>query len=432
MARRKTSVSLNVFLNSRIVGRLDRAASGAISFCYDPAWLGWDQALPISLSLPLRESRLTGGVVTAYFDNLLPDGDAIRRQIAERVRADGYDAASLLAAIGRDCVGALQFLTERQEPGPAGGLEGAPISDADMAQRLKNLARNPLGLIEDDDFRISIAGAQEKTALLKINGQWHLPQGGTATTHILKPQLGVLASGIDMSRSVENEHVCMRLLSALGLPVAHTEIIDFADQRVLSIERFDRLWAKDGRLLRLPQEDCCQALGVHPSSKYESDGGPGIAQILGVLKASDDALADRLLFLKAQIVYWLIGATDGHAKNFSLSLMPGGRFRMTPLYDVMSAQPAVDAGQLRHNKMKLAMAVGDRRHYTVGDIQPRHFRQMAAANGIPESVVDEIFEGLRRQVPEAIEKTMQAMPESVPKVLMDSVATGVISRLRLL
>lgn len=431
MARRRTGISLNVFLNSRLVGRLDRATSGAISFRYDPSWLNWDKALPISLSLPLRESRLTGGAVMAYFDNLLPDGEPMRRQIAERVHADGYDAASLLAAIGRDCAGALQFLPDDQDPGPAGALTSTPISDEEIARRIKELAHTPLGITEDDDFRISIAGAQEKTALLRINGKWHLPRGTAATTHILKPQLGILANGIDMSRSVENEHFCMRFLSALGLPVAETEIIDFADQRVLSIERFDRLWAKDGRLLRLPQEDCCQALGIHPSSKYESDGGPGIAQILGILKGSDDALTDRALFLKAQIVYWLLGATDGHAKNFSLSLMPGARFHLTPLYDVMSAQPAVDAGQLRHGKMKFAMAVGNNRHYVVGDILPRHFRQIAARNGIPDSTVDEIFDGLRRNVPDAIEKTIRAMPDGVPSALMDSVSAGIMSRIRL-
>jgi len=431
MARRKTGIALNVFLNSRLVGRLERATSGAISFRYDPSWLNWDKALPISLSLPLRESRLTGGAVMAYFDNLLPDGEPIRRQIAERIRADGYDAASLLAAIGRDCVGALQFLPDTQDPGPAGALSSTPISNEEIARRIKELARTPLGITEDDDFRISIAGAQEKTALLRINGKWQLPHSTTATTHILKPQLGILANGIDMSRSVENEHFCMRFLATLELPVAETEIIDFGNQRVLSIERFDRLWAKDGRLLRLPQEDCCQALGIHPSSKYETDGGPGIAQILEILKGSDHALTDRAIFLKAQIVYWLLGATDGHAKNFSLSLMPGGRFHLTPLYDVMSAQPAVDAGQLRHNKMKFAMAVGHNRHYVVGEIMPRHFRQIAVKQGIPNSTVDEIFNELRHRVPDAIEKTRRAMPECVPDALMESVSQGIMNRIRL-
>ena len=432
MARRKTGIALSIFLNSRLVGRLDRAASGAVSFRYDVSWLAWESALPVSLSLPLRENKLTGAVVTAYLDNLLPDNEPIRRQIADRVHAEGYDATSLLAAIGRDCVGALQFLPEGQDPGPAGALSSRPINNDEIARRLANLARAPLGLGEDDDFRISIAGAQEKTALLRLNGQWHLPHGTTATTHILKPQLGLLPNGIDMSQSVENEHFCMRFLAMLDLPAAKTEIIDFDDQRALSIERFDRLWTRDERMLRLPQEDCCQALATHPSMKYETDGGPGIAEILDILKGSDDAMTDRMRFLKAQIVYWLLGATDGHAKNFSLSLMPGARFHLTPLYDVMSAQPAVDAGQLRHNKMKFAMAVGSNRHYAVGDILPRHFRQIANSSGVPDSSVENIFAELGRDVPGALEKTANQMPPGFPQALLDSITRGVLNRLILL
>jgi serine/threonine-protein kinase HipA len=431
MPRRKTGISLNVFLNSRLVGRLDRNASGAISFRYDASWLEWDKALPISLSLPLRRSRLTGDAVTACFDNLLPDGEPLRRQIAERVHAGGYDAASLLAAVGRDCVGALQFLPDGQDPGPAGALSSAPISDGEIARRLKELTRIPLGLTEDDEFRISIGGAQEKTALLKIKAKWRLPHGTTATTHILKPQLGMLANGMDMSRSVENEYFCMQFISALGLPVAKTEILDFEDQRVLSIERFDRLWTRDGRLLRIPQEDCCQALGIHPSKKYESDGGPGIARILNILKGSDDPLADRALFMKAQVVYWLLGATDGHAKNFSLHMMPGGRFHLAPLYDVMSVQPAVDARRLRRTAMKFAMAVGDNRHYVVGEILPRHFRQTATSNGVSDETVDEIFSDLINRVPDALKATTERMPANFPQHLVDSISGGVTSRLRL-
>jgi serine/threonine-protein kinase HipA len=432
MARRKTGIVLSIFLNSRLVGRLDRAASGALSFRYDSSWLAWESALPVSLSLPLRENKLTGAAVTAYFDNLLPDNEPIRRQIADRVHAEGYDTASLLAAIGRDCVGALQFLPEGQDPGPAGALSSRPINNDEIARRLANLARAPLGLDENDDFRISIAGAQEKTALLRLNGQWHLPHGTTATTHILKPQLGILPNGIDMSQSVENEHFCMRFLAMLDMPAAKTEIIDFDNQRALSIERFDRLWTKDERLLRLPQEDCCQALATHPSTKYETDGGPGIAQILDILKGSDDAMTDRIRFLKAQIVYWLLGATDGHAKNFSLSLMPGARFHLTPLYDVMSAQPAVDAGQLRHNKMKFAMAVGSNRHYVVGDILPRHFRQIAKSSGVPDASMENIFAELGRDVPGALEKTANLMPTGFPQILIDSIKQGMLNRLRLL
>jgi HipA-like protein len=127
MPRRRRYVSLNVFLNSRLVGQLNRETSGAINFRYDPTWLDWEHTLPDSLSLPLREDHFIGAPVLAFFDNLLPDGDPLRRQIATRVHAEGIDAYSLLSAVGRDCVGALQFLPEGIEPGPAGAVEGNPV-----------------------------------------------------------------------------------------------------------------------------------------------------------------------------------------------------------------------------------------------------------------------------------------------------------------
>ena len=176
------------------------------------------------------------------------------------------------------------------------------------------------------------------------------------------------------------------------------------------VERFDRLHTRDGRLLRLPQEDCCQALSVPPPRKYEPDGGPGMRQILDLLKASDEPEADQRLFLKAQIVFWLLGATDGHAKNFSIFLLPGGRFRLTPLYDVMSAQPNVDAGEIRHNRMKLAMAVGDNRHYVIDEIVPRHFLQTAARAGVPASLVQGILDEIENDTDRAIDAAVNGLP----------------------
>ncbi len=115
------------------------------------------------------------------------------------------------------------------------------------------------------------------------------------------------------------------------LPAAQAEMATFGDQRVPIVERFDRRWTRDGRLIRLPQEDCCQALSVPSTGKYQSEGGPGMADILALLKGGDEPAADQETFLKAQLVFFLIGATDGHAMNFSVSLRPGGRFQLTPL-----------------------------------------------------------------------------------------------------
>ncbi len=427
MARPRTHKPLNVFLNGRVVGTLTTARSGAIDFRYDPSWLEWQHTFAISLSLPLREERYTGDHVIAVFDNLLPDSDPIRRRLAERTQANGHDPYSLLTAIGRDCVGALQFLPEGDKSTLPDNIDADPISDDDIARKLTNLAGAPLGLDSDDDFRISLAGAQEKTALLQIDGAWFVPLRATPTTHILKPQIGERA-GLDLSRSVENEHFCMQVLKALELPVAETCIADFAGERALVIERFDRRWTKDGRLLRLPQEDCCQALSIPAAIKYESDGGPGILSVMALLKGSDTPFDDQRFFMSAQFVFWLLGATDGHAKNFSLALYPGGGFRLTPLYDVMSTQPLLASGELRRNQMRLAMAIGDSRHYRVHEIQPRHFCQSAASAGMAKQSIVSVLSDVSDRMAGALDTALESLPNDFPSGIADSINEGARTR----
>jgi serine/threonine-protein kinase HipA len=429
MARRPAHTPLSVYLNARLVGRLRRESSGAIDFQYDKDWLAWSSAIPVSVSLPLREDRYIGAPVLAVFENLLPDSDDIRRRVAERSHADGSDAYSLLSAIGRDCVGALQFLPEGVAAERAGAIDGRTVEDKEIATIVSDLARNPLGIGPDEEFRISLAGAQEKTALLYWKDKWHVPHGTTATTHIIKPQIGTLANGIELTNSVENEYFCLELVAALGVPAAKSRIIDFAGKRVLAIERFDRTWTRDGRLLRLPQEDCCQALSVPPARKYESEGGPGIRKIAEFLKGSDTPDADHRTFFKAQIVFWLLGATDGHAKNFSIRLAPGGRFRLTPLYDIISTQPSLDAHHTTQNQMKLAMAIGSNRHYVVHTVVGRHFVQTAKLCGLPDKMVREVIQELDTAT-SSIDQTLSHLPKGFPEAIAASISRGAKQRLK--
>jgi serine/threonine-protein kinase HipA len=367
--------------------------------------------------------------VSAFFDNLLPDNDQIRRKVAAKVGAQGTDAFSLLNQIGRDCVGALQFVPEGDEITPPTRPEYLQLSDADVAEIIRNLATAPLGVRPsgERELRISIAGAQEKTALFWNDG-WCLPKGTTPTTHILKPGLGKLPNGLDMTQSVENEHFCLTLCRELGLEVAQSQIVDVDGIRILAVERFDRLRASDGRLLRIPQEDFCQALAVPPTRKYNNDGGPGIRECLGLLAGSDYAEEDRLAFLKAQIVFWLIGATDGHAKNFSLFLTPGGRYRMAPLYDIMSLQPNYAAKQLRRKEFRLSMAVGDNRHYAMESILPYHFLEDAKAAGMAQDRVRSLFGSLGETIEGALERTVAIMPDDFPQLLVERIGDAMHKR----
>ncbi|CAN5328691.1 hypothetical protein BH10PSE6_BH10PSE6_30750 [soil metagenome] len=217
----------------------------------------------------------------------------------------------------------------------------------------------------------------------------------------------------------------------MDLPVAPTEIVDFAGQRTLVIERLDRLWTKDKRLLRVPQEDCCQALSVPPSRKYETSGGPGIVAIARLLKGSDTPAEDLRRFFKAQVLFWLLGATDGHAKNFSIRLAPGGCFALTLLYDVLSVQPNFDAGRIRHSHMKLAMAVGTSRHYRLDEIAPRHFLETARLSDIPATVAESVLEEIADTAPKAMETTLAALPKGFPAPLARSIVTAARQRLKL-
>ncbi|WP_347311657.1 HipA domain-containing protein [Defluviimonas sp. SAOS-178_SWC] len=381
MGRRSKSVALAIYLNGRRVGTLLREPDEAIAFTYHDDWLSWDHAFPVSLSLPLRPERQYGSHVVAVFDNLLPDNDKLRKTVAARMAADGTDPHSLLAAIGRDCVGAMQFVPDGEDPRDPFRLDSAPIDDGAIEALLNDLEAHPLGLDPDQAFRISIAGAQEKTALLRRDDAWHIPHGLTPTTHILKKRMGTVQHSIDMTTSLENEFLCLRLAAAFGFDVNHAWIERFGETDALVIERFDRTLARDGRMLRRPQEDFCQALGVPSHLKNEQDGGPGIAASLDLLQGSVTPMPDRATFFAAQIFFWMIGATDGHAKNFSIFLDTGG-FRMTPLYDIMSAEPAFSTGQIRHQQMQLAMAVsGKSRYYRIDQIHPRHFFEVGARAG---------------------------------------------------
>jgi serine/threonine-protein kinase HipA len=432
MSRTRKHSPLRVYQNNRLVGQLLKEPNGAIEFRYDSTWLARETAFPVSLSLPLREDAWRGEPVAAVFENLLPDSETLRKRVANKVGAAGYDTYSLLAAIGRDCVGALQFMArDSEEPDDGAAISGEPLDHEAIEALLSNLSQAPLGLSRDDDFRISVAGAQEKTALLRVDGQWYKPHGTTPTTHLLKTPIGRLPNGLDLSDSVENEYYCLKLLGLLGLPVNRAEIMIFGQTRALVVERFDRVWS-NGRLIRLPQEDCCQALSVPPARKYQSDGGPGLLQIADLLKGSDTPAVDHRTLFQAQLVFWLIGATDGHAKNFSIFLHPGGRYALTPLYDVLTAQPSLDARRIQRKHMKLAMSVGDNRHYRIDEILPRHFFQTGEKAGLSKSLIRTAIEDIATGMDAAIAALEAALPAGFPLKLHESVKKGIQARMRVL
>jgi serine/threonine-protein kinase HipA len=285
---------------------------------------------------------------------------------------------------------------------------------------------------EAPPFRISLAGAQEKTAFVRVNGQWCSPLGATPSTHIFKLPLGVIANTtrVDMFDSVENEWLCAQIIQALGLPMAHTEMATFGDQRALIVERFDREWMEDGKwIARLPQEDFCQALGLPPRLKYEDDGGPSAAAGLTLLAGSADPETDRMAFQLAQLAFWLMAAPDGHAKNYSIFLRQGNAYDMTPLYDVLSVWPYVgrSRGQLHWREVRMAMALRSKNtHYEIHTIRARHWHDLAMKNGGPR--VWEAMQGLVDRVAPALDAVEAQLPQGFPERIWAPISKGMLDQ----
>lgn len=421
MGRPPLRRTLDVRVNGRLAGFYRYSPAGGVTFDYDASWLDWEFAFPISRQLPLQAGVQAGGHVSAVFENLLPDSDRLRALIAERTAARSERPHDLLAVIGRDCVGAMQFLPHGEDPGDPFRIAGEPQSEAEVADTIRNLTVAPLGIREGEPLRISLAGAQEKTAYLLRDGVWHRPVGLTPTTHIFKRPLGLLHDNLDLRDSVENEFLCLRLAAELGLPVAHAVIETFEDQTVLVVERFDRRDRPNGGILRLPQEDFLQALGLESAQKYQQHGGPGMADCLRLLEGSMSRAADMELFLKAQLVFWMIAAIDGHAKNFSIFHEPGG-FHMTPLYDVLSAAPPHLRDGFRRRELQLAMSAGAGRHYRLDQLHPRHFDETAERARVPLETRRQAFANLVEAGMAAFERVGDALPPGFP----DRVATPIL------
>ena len=437
--------SLAVWMNGERVGEWTTLRTGTPVFRYDASWVQSPSARALSLSLPITADReVRGEAVDYYFDNLLPDNADIRRRIRSRFQTRSTDAFDLLSAIGRDCVGAVQLLPPDQTPEGWNRVSAEPLTSARVEAVLRDVtAGTPLGAEQQNRVRISLAGAQEKTALLRMSGRWFQPTGATPTTHILKLPLGLVGTFQgDFSDSIENEWLCGQLLQALGLPVAVNEIGRFGEQRALIVTRFDRRWngvtadeaqrrsfrpTRNVWIARLPQEDFCQTSGLPPTRRYESEGGPSIQSALALLGGSARPDEDQATFLLTQLSFWLLAAIDGHGKNFSIFHRRGGMYALTPLYDVLSAWPVIGHGrnELPLERARLAMAVRGRRpHYKIDEITGRHWRELSQ-----EVDIANLWDRMQTLVADAaaaLERVESRLPADFPERLYKRIRTGVL------
>ncbi|KMK20073.1 serine/threonine protein kinase [Pluralibacter gergoviae] len=425
--------SLSVYMNGYLVGTLGMEPGGANLFTYHQSWLNTPQARPVSLSLPLRERSYDGEVVFNFFDNLLPDSREIRERIAARYHAESLRPFDLLYEIGRDCVGAVILQPPDEAIQDIQHIYSERLNEAQLDAILTGyLSTTRFRQQEIPDFRISIAGAQEKTALLRYQGDWQVPKGITPTTHIFKLPVGEIQGHsftLDLRDSVENEWLSMLLARLYGFEVPDCEIVLTQNTKALAVRRFDRRFVDGERwIARLPQEDMCQALGVSSSKKYESDGGPGIEAIMRFLLGSDAAEQDRETFMRSHILFWLLAASDGHAKNYSVAILPGGGYRLTPLYDIMSCYPLIGGRGLAKQDIKMAMALtatGRGKKYEWSTIFPRHFIATAKKCGFSEERMVELLREFGEQTPRVLAEAARLLPKDFPQHISEAIFLGV-------
>jgi serine/threonine-protein kinase HipA len=319
--------------------------------------------------MPITLAEHPNAKIDPFLWGLLPDNEIILANWARKFHVSARNAFSLIAYVGEDCAGAVQFV----QPARLNAILGAAappiewLDEKEIAKRLRALREDQSAWrAPSDTGQFSLAGAQPKTALLFENKKWGVPSGRIPTTHVLKPPSG------EFEGHAENEHFCLELARALGLPVVDSRIMHFKGEIAIVVERYDRARVA-GILHRVHQEDICQAFAIPPTHKYQNEGGPGIRDIVGLLgENSSLPREDVATFLDSVVYNWLIAGTDAHAKNYALLIGAGGRIRLAPLYDVASVLPYPD---INIEKAKVSMKIGG--EYRLRNIQPRHWRKLA-------------------------------------------------------
>lgn len=384
-------VDLVVVLDRQIAGAITHV-DGKPRFTYRDGYASELEATPLSLSMPLAVGRSYDHRVTApWLSNLLPDDDQVRANWARELGVSASSATALLERVGHDVAGAIQLAAPEEIENvlaQSGSLEA--VTDQLVGERLRELLSHP-SQWADAHEGWSLAGAQSKfTAARTSAGQWAWPRGNAPSTHIIKPGIGRYPA------QALNEHVCLRALERVGIVTAKTEFTSFDGAEAIVVERYDRLRLPGGTVVRLHQEDMCQALSVWPQNKYTSSGGPSAVDISRLLfRVASQRDIDR--FADAVIAQYLLGAPDGHAKNYSV-LLHGEDVAFAPIYDVASMLPYPrEAGS---SLDRVAMSIAG--HNKFGDVKLQHVERLAKNTGTsPERLVARTRD-MAAQLPDAI------------------------------
>ncbi|QOZ66550.1 type II toxin-antitoxin system HipA family toxin [Bradyrhizobium arachidis] len=412
---------LIALLDGNEVGRVRSDARGRLTFVYDNAWRNAEGAYPLSLSMPLAAEEHGPAAIQAFLWGLLPANEQVLERWAMKFQVSARNVFALISNVGQDCAGAVQFVTpdrlEALKTGRDDKIEW--LDEPETANRLQALREDHAAWrLPGDTGQFSLAGAQPKTALVLKDGKWGIPSGRIPTTHILKPPTG------HFDGHAENEHICLRLARELGLPAAETKVMRFEKEIAIVVERYDRQ-VSGNDIIRVHQEDICQAMGILPTKKYQNEGGPTSADVIELLRTySTDRDADLETFVSALGFNWLIGGSDAHAKNYSLLLASGPHVRLAPLYDIASILPY---DHVDPRKVKLAMKVGG--EYKLDQIGLRQWQKFSRETRADADVVTATLISMAGQIPDLVNDTRaRAQKEGLENAVIERLAAALTKR----
>ena len=388
-------MKLNVFFGNKKAGSLESTENRGVIFVYDEKYLNDKTSVPLSASLPLQREEFSQKQCIPFFSGLLPEEDS-RKKIADYLHISETSTLKLLEALGGECAGVISILREDEDNSfsketsyKLDSKNYELLDDNRLSEFIEKMNTRPL-IKADDKLRLSLAGAQEKLALAKINGEWYLPLNGAPSTHILKP-----ARAGSLSSLAQNEYICMKLAKSFGLPVPDVDLLNIAGKDIFVVERYDRIKEADS-IQRLHQEDFCQALGIMSTSKYQNDGGPGIADIFNtILKVCTVPALESQKFLRYVLFNYVMGNCDSHGKNYSL-IYRNNRVELSPLYDVVST--IIYSGLTE----KLSMKIG--KHYEIQKVTQEDFSLLAESLNVKYSVLSNIFDDFAKKYIPAFEE----------------------------
>lgn len=393
--------SLDVYLLNQFIGRLEQNADGDMVFQYLESWLARPNAVALSQSLPLRAEHFSHRECRAFFGGMLPEGQ-VREKVARNLGISARNDVRMLEAIGGECAGAVTLLPT-DEAFPLQANDCRMLTDSQLADVLRQLPRRPL-LAGEDHIRLSLAGAQDKMAVRLVEAQICLPLDGAASTHILKPAVA------DFEDIAANEWLCMRLAQAVGLKAASVEMRRVEEIDYLLIERYDRIRGEDGSIVRLHQEDFCQAMGIVSERKYQNEGGPSLMQCFDLLRRVSSVPAVEIgRLLNAVAFNFLIGNNDAHSKNFSLLYTFNVEKReitsLASLYDLVctACYPELSG--------KMAMKIGG--EYELARVTPRHFERFAEETGLSKPLVKRRVLATAKQISSKVLALASEKPEAI-------------------